>query len=82
MLTGKSNLFWTRVKLYETFIGLLCSGWDLAKGIQGRARHKAEFKILVLRRLAFHTHIERKKIFHDVDDPNDITLIMEWNEAF
>ncbi|MGH9632297.1 MAG: hypothetical protein ACRD7E_28670, partial [Bryobacteraceae bacterium] len=42
---------------------LLCSGWDLAKGVQRRARHKAEFKTLVLRRLAFRAHSEKKKSF-------------------
>jgi len=52
-----------KLRLYECFIGLLCSGWDLAKGVQRGARHKAEFKILVLRRVAFHVHTDRSKSF-------------------
>jgi hypothetical protein len=52
-----------RLKLYETFIELLCSGWDLAKGLQRRSRLKAEFKILVLRKVAFLTHLARRKAF-------------------
>jgi hypothetical protein len=56
-----------KLKLYETFIELLSSGWDLAKGIQRGTSHKAEFKILLLRRIAISAHLEQKKSFSTRD---------------
>jgi hypothetical protein len=52
-----------KLKLYETFIELLSSGWDLAKGVQRETSHKAEFKMLVLRRIGLCTHLEQQKTF-------------------
>ena len=58
-----STLPESRLKLYETFIELLCSGWDLAKGVKRRSSLKSEFKALILRKVALLTHLERKKTF-------------------
>jgi hypothetical protein len=57
----------SRLQLYEAFVGLLCSGWDLAKGVQRAAHYKAEFKVLILRRLAYLVHRARRRTFNAVD---------------
>jgi hypothetical protein len=62
-----STLPENRLKLYEAFVELLCSGWDLAKGLQRRSKLKSEFKALILRKLALLAHSERKKAFRGRD---------------
>ena len=61
-----------KLKLSQTFIELLSSGWDLAKGVQRGTSHKAEFKILLLRRAGLQTHLNRKKTFNK----RDLNLIL------
>jgi predicted NACHT family NTPase len=50
-----------RVRLYETFLNLMCGGWDLAKNVRRRTDFGSVGKLSVLTRLAGHMHLNRER---------------------
>jgi hypothetical protein len=50
-----------RVRLYETFLNLMCGGWDLAKNVRRRTDFGSVGKLSVLTRLAGHMQLNRER---------------------
>lgn len=57
------NLPSSRRRLYEIFVELLTTGWDLAKGVQRGSKFGPIVKLAVLRRIAYMAHDKRLKFF-------------------
>jgi hypothetical protein len=66
----------SRTQLYETFLDLLCGGWDLAKGVMRERVFGRAPTELVITRLAASTHWRRRRNFDRVavDTAIDETL--------
>jgi NACHT domain len=52
-----------RARLYSAFVGLMCGGWDLAKGILRHTSFGVPTKQVVLADLANYLHFERSREF-------------------
>jgi hypothetical protein len=50
-----------RLRLYETFLNLMCGGWDLAKNVRRRTDFGSVGKLSVLTRLAGHMQLNRDR---------------------
>lgn len=50
-----------KLKLYETFIDLMCGGWDLAKNVRRDTRFGTQTKVSILTRLAGQLHINGRR---------------------
>ncbi len=55
------NLPASKVRLYETFLDLMISGWDLAKGVNRGSRLSARIKWAIVRRIAWVAQENRSR---------------------
>jgi len=53
----------SRIRLYSTFVGLLCGGWDAAKGVPRASRYGSDVKERILTQLAGSVHRKHAKEF-------------------
>lgn len=54
-----------RARLYSVFVGLLCGGWDLAKGIVRPSQFSVEFKLRLLMTVGSKLHASRMREFDE-----------------
>jgi hypothetical protein len=66
----------SKVRLYETFVELMCGGWDKAKNVMRDGRYGSQAKLRVLTRLAGILHVNERREAFDADQRSAVQQVM------
>ncbi len=71
-----SSLPDSKVRLYETFVDLMCGGWDVAKNVRRDTKYGSEAKLRILTRLAGILHLNERREAFEGDQRAAVSQVM------
>jgi hypothetical protein len=66
----------SKVRLYETFVDLMCGGWDVAKNVRRDTKYGSQAKLRILTRLAGILHLNERREAFEADQRSAVSQVM------